>query len=351
MNNKFAVRFKNIPQDIWLKIAELESLRGKWDGSTKHSPQVMGRLKKSVLITSTGASTRIEGSKLTDEDIEKMLKGLSIEKFGSRDEQEVRGYYELLENVFNSWESLSFSEGLIKHFHKELLKYGEKDELHRGEYKKSENAVEMINKAGESAGILFTTTKAYLTPKEMLELVEWTIEELKNKKYHPVLVIANFVVEFLNIHPFTDGNGRLSRILTNLLMLKQGFLYMPYVSHEKLVEDNKPEYYLSLRKTQKTLRSKTPDLNSWLNFYLDISLTQSRQVLDLLSVDDVFAMLSPTQQKVWNYLGTVESASPMEMAAKMSIPRPTINQVTTKLEELKLIRRMGQGSTTRYQRK
>ncbi len=350
MNDKFASRFKNIPQDIWLKIAELESLRGRWDGSTKHSPQVMGRLKKSVLITSTGASTRIEGSKLTDEQIEKMLKGLSIETFSNRDEQEVRGYYELLENVFNSWESLSFGENLIKHFHKELLKYVKKDELHRGEYKKTENTVEMINDQGESMGVLFATTKAYLTSKEMLELVEWTTTELQGNKHHPILVISNFVVEFLNIHPFTDGNGRLSRILTNLLMLKQGFLYMPYVSHEKLVEDNKSDYYLALRQSQRTLRSKSPDLSSWLNFFLDIALTQSRQAIELLSVDDVFAMLSPTQQKVWEYLGTVESASPLEMSQKMNIPRPTINQVTTKLEELKLIRRVGQGSTTRYQK-
>ena len=350
MKDKFSSRFKNIPQDIWLKIAELESLRGRWDGSTKHSPQVMGRLKKSVLITSTGASTRIEGSKLSDEDIEKMIRGISIKKFTNRDEQEVRGYYELLENVFNSWESLSFSEGLIKHLHKELLKYVIKDELHRGEYKKSENVVEMINEQGESVGVLFATTKAYLTSKEMLELLEWTTEELQNKKYHSVLVIANFVVEFLNIHPFTDGNGRLSRILTNLLMLKQGFLYMPYISHEKLIEDNKPDYYLSLRQTQKTLRTKNPDLSSWLNFFLDISLAQSRQALSLLTVDDVFASLSPTQQKVWEYLNTVDSASPMEIASKLNIPRPTINQVTTKLIDLKLIRRVGQGATTRYQK-
>mgnify|MGYP001558878462 CR=1 FL=1 len=109
-----------MPQEIWLKIAKIEALKGKWEGSTKLSPQILGRLKQSVLITSTGASTRIEGSKLTDEFIEKMLRGISIQKFSNRDEQEVRGYYELLENVFNSWESLSFTEGAIKHYHKEL---------------------------------------------------------------------------------------------------------------------------------------------------------------------------------------------------------------------------------------
>jgi len=198
MNNTFDFRLQHVSQDIWLKITQIEALKGKWEGSTKLSPQILGRLKQSVLVTSTGSSTRIEGSKLSDEDIEKMLQGISIQKFSNRDGQEVQGYYELLQNVFNSWESLIFNENLMKHFHKELLKYAEKDAVHRGEYKKKENAVQMINEAGESVGILFETTKAYLTPKEMYELVDWTKTALEQKKYHPLLVIAHFLVEFLN---------------------------------------------------------------------------------------------------------------------------------------------------------
>ena len=149
MNNKFDFRLENISSDIWLKITQIESIKGNWEGSTKLSPQILGRLKKSVLITSTGASTRIEGSKLSDEEIEKMIRGISIQKFSNRDEQEVQGYYELLQNVFNSWESLVFNENIIKHFHKELLKYVGKDVLHRGEYKKKENTVVMIDDDGK----------------------------------------------------------------------------------------------------------------------------------------------------------------------------------------------------------
>ena len=139
MNHKFTKRLNNISQEVWLKITKLESLRGRWDGSTKLHHHILNRLKKSVLITSTGSSTRIEGSKLSDKEIEKMIKGLAIEKFTTRDKQEVRGYYELLNNTFSSWETLKLSEGLIKHFHKELLKYVDKDVEHRGDYKKKEN--------------------------------------------------------------------------------------------------------------------------------------------------------------------------------------------------------------------
>ena len=351
MNHKFTKRLNNISQEVWLKITKLESLRGRWDGSTKLHHHILNRLKKSVLITSTGSSTRIEGSKLSDKEIEKMIKGLAIEKFTTRDKQEVRGYYELLNNTFSSWETLKLSEGLIKHFHKELLKYVDKDVEHRGDYKKKENTVQMVDKEGNVLGTLFATTKAYLTPKEMTELVKWTIASLKSQQYHPVLVISNFIVEFLKIHPFTDGNGRLSRILTNFLLLKQGFLYMPYISHEKIVEDNKPEYYLALRQTQKSFSSSNQNLNPWLNFFLDTLLTQAEQANKLLSQEQVESILSPSQQKVWDYISNADAVSPGQIAKDTKIPRPTINQITNKLISLKMIERLGLGSATMYRKK
>ena len=348
MNNKFDFRLENTSSDIWLKITQIESLKGNWEGKTNLSPQILGRLKQSVLVTSTGSSTRIEGSQLSDVEIEKMIRGISIQKFNNRDQEEVSGYYELLQNVFNSWESLVFNENTIKHFHKELLKYGQKDVLHRGEYKKKENTVVIVND-DKPVEILFETTRAYLTPKEMFELVDWTKNALEQKRYHPLLVIANFLVEFLNIHPFEDGNGRLSRILTNLLMLKQGYAYMPYVSHEKLIEDNKAEYYLSLRKSQKTLRSKEVDISAWINFFLDIVLTQSQMAIQLFTHTNIETILSPQQLIVWNYMKGREQVTPREISQKTSVPRPTVNQVINRLLELKMIKRIGQGSATRYQ--
>ena len=350
MNNTFDLRLQKIPQDIWLKITQIEAIKGKWEGSTKLSPQILGRLKKSVLVTSTGASTRIEGSQLSDEDIEKMLRGIFIQKFSNRDAQEAQGYYELLQNVFNSWGSLRFNENLVKHFHKEMLKYVEKDIFHRGEYKKKENAVEMINEVGESVGVLFETTKAWLTPKETSELIDWTKIALQNKSYHPLLIIANFLVEFLNIHPFEDGNGRLSRVITNLLLLQQGYAYIPYVSHEKLIEDNKPDYYLALRKSQKTLRTEQSDISPWLNFFLDILLKQSQMAAKLLTTTNIETILSPQQLLVWQYLEDVLEATPKEIVNATGVPRPTINQVINRLLDLKVVERIGQGATTRYRK-
>lgn len=349
-NNRLDERIKNIPSEIWLKINKIETLNGQWISGAKLGPQVLGRLKRSVLITSTGASTRIEGAKLSDEDIEKTMRGLSTQKFSDRDVQEVKGYYELLNNVFDSWKHIKFNENTIKHFHKELLKYTDKDKIHRGEYKKQENKVHMVDEAGNSIGVLFDTTPPYLTPKEMQELVEWTARALENKTIHPLLTISNFLVEFLNIHPFIDGNGRISRVLTNFLLLKAGYEYVPYVSHEKLVENNKSEYYIALRRSQKMIKKKNEDVTPWLHFFLDILLEQSKQAVELLSKENIEKLLSPKQLAVWEYLLAVPEATPAEMSKHAKVARPTINQALDKLLRLKKIERIGSGRSTRYKK-
>ena len=356
---RFDKRLETVPASILSLIASIDELKGRWVAGVNLHPQILGKLKQSVLITSTGASTRIEGSKLSDSEVEDLMRGISVKKFKDRDAQEVKGYYELLKNIFDSWQSIKLNEGTIKHFHQEILKYVEKDTFHRGQYKVTENKVQMIDAKGNLKGTIFDTTSVYLTPIEMQELVEWTIEALKNKKYHPLLVIANFVVEFLKIHPFRDGNGRLSRILTNLLMLKSGYLYMPYVSHEKIVEEKKQEYYVTLRKTQITLRrtnvrsgqaykSEKTDLIPWLTFFLNIILDQSKQAVDLLNADNVEKTLSKKQLAVLEYLEKVKEAAPSEIAKQTKVARPTVNQVLEKLLNLKKAERIGMGRSTRY---
>ena len=340
----------NIPESVWFLINQIDHLKGQWIGGAKLNPQALGRLKRSVLITSTGASTRIEGSKLSDEDVEKFMRGLSLQKFTDRDKQEVQGYFELLENVFTSWKHIPFTEGVIKQLHRELLKYAEKDERHRGEYKKMENSVEMFDESGKSISVIFETTPAYLTPKRMEELVERTADSLKQDEAHPLLVIGHFLLEFLAIHPFQDGNGRLSRILTNLLLLKAGYEYVPYVSHEKLVEDNKTDYYVALRKSQSSLGTGRENIAPWLEFFLTVSLEQARQALELLSHENIEKILSPKQLAVWRYFGVVSEATAGDIAKATGVARPTVSQAIDVLLRLKKIERIGQGRTTRYRK-
>ncbi|HWQ99719.1 MAG TPA: Fic family protein [Candidatus Methylomirabilis sp.] len=343
-------RIKNIPQNLWSLINQIDELKGRWVGGASLNPQVLKRLKRSVLITSAGASTRIEGARLLDEDVEKLMRGLIVNKFADRDQQEVRGYYELLDNIFYGWKQTPFNESAIKHLHKELLKYVSKDERHRGEYKKTENSVEMFDESGKSVGVVFETTPAYLTPKKMQELMIWTTGAFAQKEIHPLLVIGNFLVEFLAIHPFQDGNGRLARILTNLLMLKAGYEYVPYVSHEKIIEDYKTDYYLALRKSQKTLNTDHEDIMAWLEFFLTISLEQAKRAIELLSHENIERLLSPKQLAVWMYLASVPEATPGDITKATGVARPTVSQALDVLMRLKKAERIGQGRTTRYRK-
>lgn len=347
---RYANRLNNISSDIWARIARIDELKGSWTAGANLNPQILRSLKQSVLITSSGASTRIEGSKLSDKKVEELMRGIAIQKFPDRDSQEVKSYYELLKNVFDAWDAIKFSENTIKHFHRELLKYVEKDALHRGEYKKSENKVVAVDSEGRAVGVLFETAPAYLTPKFMQELVEWTSDALSSGEHHPLLVIGNFIVEFLKIHPFTDGNGRLSRILTNLLLLQSGYAYMPYVSHEKLVEAQKPVYYMALRKSQKTFDTENEDLTPWLEFFLDILLEQSKKAVALLSAEHLETVLSPKQLLVWRYFEEVGETSPLQIVDATGISRATVSQVLAKLISLKKIERLGMGRSTRYRK-
>lgn len=351
IKQRFPSHFINIPHEIWGLLSKIDQLKGRWIEGAHLHPQILGNLKQSVLITSTGASTRIEGSRMSDSDIEKLMRGIFIQKFRDRDVAEVKGYYELLSQVFDRWKTIQFNESAIKHFHKELLKYVGKDTLHRGEYKTTENKVHMINAQGESLGVLFDTAPVYLTPIMMRELTEVTIDLLKKNIYHPLLIIGNFLVEFLAIHPFTDENGRLSRILTNLLLLQAGYAYMPYISHEKLIEDNKPDYYLALRKSQNTFTAKNSNTIPWLSFFLNVFLKQSETAVALLSQETIEYMLSKKQLAVWSYLQTIPEATPLEITQHTNIARRTINQVLDKLLRLQKIERIGSGRSIRYRKR
>jgi Fic family protein len=348
--NKLSKRITTLPSSLYLIISEIDTLNGQWTGGINLSPQSLGRLRRSVLATSTGASTRIEGSKLSDEEVESLMRGLSLRQMADRDAQEVRGYYEVLDIIFSSYMDIDVTENNILHLHSQLLKYSHKDERHRGHYKHLENQVQMKDGAGQTLGVLFDTTPAYLTPKETAELVNWTQNALRDKTVHPLLVISIFIVEFLKIHPFVDGNGRLSRLLTNLLLLRTGYAYIPYVSHEKIIEDSKTDYYIALRKSQLTFGTDSESIQVWTEYFLQILLIQARAAATLLYDEDIEKVLSPQQLKVWRYLGETDEATPGQIAEGTDVARSTVSQALERLLNMKKVERIGQGRTTRYKK-
>ncbi|WP_297729441.1 DUF977 family protein [Limnohabitans sp. Rim8] len=257
-----------ISSEILSLISNINEFKGAWRAYGTISPERLDALKHVATIESIGSSTRIEGSKLSDREVEKLLAGLSSTSFESRDEQEVAGYAKVMELVFTSWEYIPFNENHIQQLHRDLLTYVDKDEGHRGNYKTHENKVVARDTNGKVIGIVFETAYPFDTPRLMADLVAWFRMEQESRTLHPLLAIAVFIVTFLAIHPFEDGNGRLSRVLTTLLLLQAGYAYVPYSSLESVIEQNKGGYYIALHQTQITIHTEQQDWEPWLLFFL-----------------------------------------------------------------------------------
>ncbi|HSL40510.1 MAG TPA: Fic family protein [Desulforhopalus sp.] len=219
-----------ITPEILNIIARIDEFKGAWRALGTLAPDRLSALRRVATIESIGSSTRIEGSKLSDREVARLLANLEITSFISRDEQEVAGYAELMDLVFSSWQEIPFTENFIRQLHQILLRYSEKDSRHRGSYKTHPNSVAAFNQNGMHIGIVFQTATPFDTPRLMTELVEWINRERTTARLHPLLIIALVVVVFLEINPFQDGYGRLSRVLTTLLLVQAGYNYMPYCS-------------------------------------------------------------------------------------------------------------------------
>jgi Fic family protein len=257
-----------ITSELLSLVAGIDEFKGAWRALGTLAPDRLSALLRVATIESIGSSTRIEGSKLSDRDVERLLSNLQIQKFAGRDEQEVAGCAKVMEMVFTSWQDIALTENHIEQLHRELLIHSEKDAWHRGKYKTSANSVVAFDENGKQLGVVFKTATPFDTPRLMTELVTWFNEQRAIGQVHPLLLIGVWVVVFLEIHPFQDGNGRLSRVLTNLLLLQAGYAYAPYSSLESVVEQSKESYCLALRQTQGTIRSEVPDWQPWILFFL-----------------------------------------------------------------------------------
>jgi Fic family protein len=338
-----------ITQEILLLISELDEFKGTWKALNTLAPDRLAALRKIATIESIGSSTRIEGARLSDREVKELLSNLGKQSLASREEQEVAGYAEVMDLVFSSWESIPFTENYIKQIHKILLKYSSKDERHRGEYKKFPNNVQAFDVDGKSLGVVFETASPFDTPQQMSELITWTAEQLVSRDIHLLLVVGVFVVMFLAIHPFQDGNGRLSRILTVILLLKAGYAYVPYSSLESIIEENKDRYYLALRKTQGTLNQDEPDWEPWLLFFLRALQRQKIRLQAKLENERIMASTLPTLSvRILELVKEHDRVTTQGIEKATGESRSTIKSRLKQLTEDGLLIRYGKGRSTWY---
>ena len=352
--NRFRARLEFSSKDtkqIYQMISKIDTLKTQWSFGNQLSPQTIKELQTSVIVTSTGSSTRIEGSQLSDEQVRKLYQRRNLKNLKNRDEQEVAGYLELLQNVFTSYADLKLSETTTRSFHQELLKYSEKDKRHRGNYKFTSNKVEALDEDGNIVGTIFNPTPEYLVPKEMQELIDWTISELSIDEFPPLLVIANFIFEFLAIHPFQDGNGRCSRILTNLLLLQQGYDFTRIASHEQLIEIRKADYYIALNQTQQTWKSPGENMVPWILFFLEVTFLQAEKAVSLSEQEQTESWLSEKQQIVWEVVQRLEKPfAKSEIVQITQLNTRTVEASLKKLVTMGKLQRIGEGRGVRYKR-
>ena len=341
-----------ITPEILRLIARIDEFKGAWRALGALAPERLLALRRVATIESIGSSTRIEGSKLTDREVERLLSNLTIQSFDTRDEQEVAGYAELMDLVFSSWQHIPFDENHIKQLHQILLRHSEKDANHRGQYKTHSNNVVAFDKHGVQIGIVFNTATPFDTPRLMNELVTWVNDARHQAALHPLLIIAVFVVVFLEIHPFQDGNGRLSRALTTWLLIEAGYAYVPYSSLESVIELNKEAYYLALRQTQGTIRMDDPNWQPWLVFFLQSLAEQVRRLENKVARERiVLAALPELSLKIVEFAREHGRVTIGDVIKLTGVSRNTLKQHFRNLVALGHLHQQGGGRGVWYELK
>lgn len=338
-----------ITQELLILLSEIDEFKGAWRALGTLAPERLLALRHVATIESIGSSTRIEGSQLSDRDVEQLLLRLEIKKFDSRDEQEVAGYAETMDTIFHSYADIPVTENHLKQLHRDLLRYSLKDERHRGEYKKLPNNVVALDAEGKLVGVVFETATPFDTPRRMSELMAWLNEARELGRLHPLLIVAVFIVTFLEIHPFQDGNGRLSRIITTLLLLQAGYAYVPYSSLESVIEQSKDAYYLALRKTQQSLRSDAPDWHPWLMFFMRSMQQQKRRLAAKVELEKIeFTTLSTLAIQILDFVRDHGRVTTRDMVRIAGASPNTLKTLFGTLVSKGLLVRHGGGRSTWY---
>lgn len=339
----------HITPEILALISQIDEFKGAWRALGTLAPERLSALRHVATIESIGSSTRIEGSKLSDRDVDRLLAKLEIKSFNSRDEQEVAGYATVMETIFQSWQDIPVTENYIRQLHRDLLQFSDKDERHRGHYKTNSNSVAAFDETGNQIGIVFETASPFDTPFLMQELIAWLSEAQAERRLHPLFIVAIFIVVFLEIHPFQDGNGRLSRVLTTLLLLRFGYAYVPYSSLESVIEQSKESYYLALRQTQGTIRSDVPNWQPWIMFFLRSMQQQMKRLADKVEREKiVLSNMAELSLQIIEYAREHGRVTIGDMIKLTGVSRNTLKEHFRNLVAKNHLEVRGAGRTTWY---
>ncbi|MEM9000601.1 MAG: Fic family protein [Bacteroidota bacterium] len=333
----------NINWKLLSQISTIDRFDATWTSIERKEGLTLKELKSIATVKSVGASTRIEGSKMSNQEVEVLLENIDITKIKDRDSQEVIGYFKTLDLISDSYNEIRISENDIKNLHNLLMKHNEKDQWHKGNYKQHSNAVEATLPNGTKYIVFQTTEAGFPTDDAMRNLIDWYRND---NETHSLVKCALFAYEFLSIHPFQDGNGRLSRLLSSLLLLKNGYKWIQYVSFEHEIESRKTEYYRVLQNCQSNRPNE--NVNEWIEFFFDCLKNIQLKLSEKLKVQGTQTKLTPKEKSIISFIENHAGCKSGDIAKKLNIPSPTVKRILPKLLELNIIEKHGIGPGTNY---
>ena len=343
MNNGVYTFQLNIDWKLINLISEIDRFDANWTAIERKERQSLKELKSIATVRSVGASNRIEGNKMSDEEVDVLLQKIDITKLSNRDSQEVVGYFDVLDLISEYYENISLSESQIKSLHNSLMKYSAKDQWHKDNYKQHSNAVEATYPDGTRQIIFQTTEAGFATEDAIRKLLNWYNSEME---VPPLIKVASFVYDFLSVHPFQDGNGRLSRLISTLLLLKNGYNWIQYVSFEHEIENRKNEYYQVLRSCQ--AQRPNEDVSAWTLFFLSCLSNIQSQLITKLDKSGLETQLSPKEKSIYTIIQNRPNIQSGEIAEKLAIPAPTVKRILSELLHKGFIEKQGSGRNVSY---
>lgn len=340
LNEKVQTILKN---NIVNLVSMIHEYKGKQTLYIEANPDILTSLLKIAKIQSTEYSNKIEGIRTTDKRINELINDKVRPK--NRNEEEIAGYRDVLELIHENYENMDITPNVILQMHKYLYKYSPKKI--GGKFKSLENTIEEIDENGNRK-IRFQPVSAFETPRAIEELCKSYNYEIQKGDIDPLILMPIFVLDFLSIHPFNDGNGRMSRLLTLLLLYKSGYIVGKYISIEKIVENTKETYYDTLKQSSIKWHENENNYEFFLEYYLGIILSAYKDFSNRVEyiTNKKLTVKERTESIVRNHLGKITKQEIANMCPDIS--KGSVERALRELLNEKKILKITGGRYTKY---
>lgn len=329
--------------EILALVGKIHEYKGRQDFYLKQKPQELNRLVEIAKIQSTESSNKIEGIVTTSTRINQLLKEKTTPK--NRDESEILGYRDVLNTIHENYKYIPIRSNYILQLHRDLYKYST---TNGGKFKSVQNYINIKTSEG-SEYVLFTPLEPFETPIAIEKICK-NFEELTDSGLlEELLLLPIFISDFLCIHPFSDGNGRISRLLTTLILYKNGYSVGKYISLEKIIEETKNFYYDALCETSKNWHSGENDYKPFIKYLLKIILKAHKEFDErILTVEEKLSAYEMVKKLVESKIGTFNKKEIMEKCPKIS--SSSVEASLKRLKDERIIKSLGTGRNTKYVR-